>query len=147
MKALSVKQPFAGLISHGDEAGYKTLEIRSWQTHYRGPVLICASQKIHQGYVIVPGTDWEQRAENYWRRHILHGYNDSLGHAHCVADLIDCRPMQREDEAAACCRWYPDLYAWHLVNVRLIESFPVKGALGLFDVEDHKIKYLEHHAH
>ncbi len=40
MKALSVREPWASLIA----AGTKTVEVRSRRTHYRGPVLICASK-------------------------------------------------------------------------------------------------------
>lgn len=41
MKALSVRQPWAWLIVNG----YKDIENRSWNTKYRGPVLIHASSK------------------------------------------------------------------------------------------------------
>ena len=40
MRALSVREPWASLIASGE----KTLEIRSGRTHYRGPLLICATQ-------------------------------------------------------------------------------------------------------
>ncbi|MFN6025464.1 MAG: ASCH domain-containing protein, partial [Planctomyces sp.] len=40
MKALSIRQPFASLIA----AGKKTVELRTWYTHYRGPLLICAAK-------------------------------------------------------------------------------------------------------
>jgi hypothetical protein len=39
MKALSVRSPWAEMIA----SGRKTLEIRSWRTSYRGPLLICQS--------------------------------------------------------------------------------------------------------
>jgi len=41
MKALSIKQPWAGLII----AGIKIVENRSWATNYRGVIAICAGQK------------------------------------------------------------------------------------------------------
>lgn len=41
MKALSVRQPWAWLIVNG----YKDIENRSWNTKFRGPVLIHASSK------------------------------------------------------------------------------------------------------
>lgn len=41
MKALSIRQPWAWLIANG----YKDIENRSWQTKFRGPVLIHASSK------------------------------------------------------------------------------------------------------
>jgi len=41
MKALSIRQPWAWLIVNG----YKDIENRSWNTKYRGPVLIHASAR------------------------------------------------------------------------------------------------------
>src|SRR5262249_33954768 len=42
MKILSIRQPWAYLITRGS----KSIENRSWPTNYRGPVLIHASLKI-----------------------------------------------------------------------------------------------------
>ncbi|TKY81796.1 ASCH domain-containing protein [Pectobacterium polonicum] len=41
MKALSIRQPWAWLIVNG----YKDIENRTWNTKYRGPVLIHASSR------------------------------------------------------------------------------------------------------
>ena len=41
MKAVTVKQPWAGLIM----AGMKDIENRTWETEYRGKLLIHASSK------------------------------------------------------------------------------------------------------
>ncbi|MCB1034212.1 MAG: ASCH domain-containing protein [Acidobacteria bacterium] len=41
MKALSVKQPSANMISSGE----KTIETRTWRTPYRGQVLIVSSKR------------------------------------------------------------------------------------------------------
>lgn len=41
MKALSIKQPFAELILRG----IKKIELRKWNTHFRGEFYIHASQK------------------------------------------------------------------------------------------------------
>lgn len=43
MKAISVRQPWAGLIA----SGQKTIETRTRPTQYRGDVLICASKSPH----------------------------------------------------------------------------------------------------
>ena len=105
MKALSVKQPWASMIA----SGVKTIETRTWYTEYRGPLLICSSkQPTGQG---------------------------PTGKALCVVDLVDCRRMRSGDQAAAGCVVYEGAYSWVLANVRLVEPFPVKGMLGLFDVE------------
>lgn len=42
MKCLSIKQPFADLIA----TGAKTIELRTWNTKYRGEFLIHASNKL-----------------------------------------------------------------------------------------------------
>ena len=42
MKCLSLKQPFADLLAHGE----KTIELRKWNTSFRGDFLIHASKNI-----------------------------------------------------------------------------------------------------
>jgi hypothetical protein len=42
MKCLSLKQPFADLLSFGE----KTIELRKWNTKFRGKFLIHASKNI-----------------------------------------------------------------------------------------------------
>lgn len=57
------------------------------------------------------------------------------GRALCVVDVVDCRPMKRADSKAACCEPYDGAFAWVLRNVKLLEPFPVKGQLRLFERE------------
>lgn len=47
MMALSIHPEFAWDIFTGD----KTIEYRSWQTNYRGPLLICATANKKRGYI------------------------------------------------------------------------------------------------
>ena len=47
MKAITIKQPWASLIA----SGKKRNETRSWNTKYRGPVLIHAGKKIEKEYL------------------------------------------------------------------------------------------------
>jgi len=49
MKALTIRQPWAWAITHG----YKKFENRTWQTSYRGPLLIHAGRRFDQ-----EGLDW-----------------------------------------------------------------------------------------
>ncbi len=105
MKALSLKQPYANWVA----SGRKTLETRKWSTSYRGDILICASTT---------------------------GNGEPIGVALCVVEVVDVRPMTELDEAAACVELYPKAQAWELRNRRVLkEPFPVKGMLGLFNVE------------
>ena len=104
MKALSIKEPWASLISNG----HKTIETRTWKTAYRGKLLLCASRKPK---------------------------STISGMAFAIADLADIQLMKKEDEGKACCEIYNRAYSWFLENVTPIKPFPVKGQLGLFDVD------------
>ena len=44
MKCLSLKQPYAELLV----AGKKTIEVRTWNTKFRGQFLVHASKKINE---------------------------------------------------------------------------------------------------
>jgi hypothetical protein len=104
MRALSIKQPWANLIVSGE----KTIETRTWQTSYRGPLLIVSAK--------TPAIE-------------------PAGMALAIAELVDCRPMSCLDEAAARCPKYPGAYSWVLERIRSISPFAVRGQPGLFDVE------------
>ncbi len=89
--------------------GDKTIETRTWGTKYRGEILLCASKNPP---------------------------SEISGKAFAVAEISDCRDMTLSDENEACCEVYPGAKSWVLSNVRRIDPFPVKGQLGLFEVED-----------
>jgi hypothetical protein len=40
LPAISIKEPWASMIAHGE----KTIEVRSWKTSIRGRIVICASK-------------------------------------------------------------------------------------------------------
>lgn len=117
-KALSVRQPWASLIACGE----KTVECRSWKTDYRGPLVICASSKDDRTTdgIILPG-----------------------GYALCVVELVDIRPMTKDDLYGACMDDFTPQeqaqilknYVWHIRLLYEIEMVPVKGKLHIFDVE------------
>jgi hypothetical protein len=112
IKALSLKQPWANMI------GEKTIETRKWSTDYRGPLLIVASK--------TPDLNVFEFSE----------IKGPFGKAVAKALLVDCRRMEKADETAACCRIYPGAFAWILEDIKPINiPFPVKGQLGLYDVE------------
>ena len=110
MKAISVKQPWAAMIADGS----KTIETRTWPTKYRGDLLIVSSA-----------------------RPVMEGL--PAGKALCIVELADCRPMTRADEQAAQCRWYNGAFAWVLENIRPVSQVHIRGALGIYEVEDELI--------
>ncbi len=89
-------------------AGNKSIETRTWKTKYRGEILLCAS-KNPKGRL--------------------------SGMAFATAEILDCRPMVKDDEKFACCEVYPKANSWFLGNITPIKRFPVKGQLGIFEVE------------
>jgi len=116
VKALSVRQPWAELIAQGR----KTIELRSWRTDYRGPLLICAGVAWHPEGVA------------------LHGRIGDRGIAVCVVDLVDVREfVPRRDAFAACVAraGVGSGWAWVLEDPRRTPPTPVKGRLTLFDAE------------
>lgn len=123
IKALSVKMPWAHLIAEGS----KTVEVRSRPTKYRGPLLICVSLKPQR----IEGSSFIPNCETT----VLSWRVDLLGHAIAIVDVTNCTMMSEVHEKAALVEAKPGLYAWTLSNVRKITPFPVKGKLGLFNVE------------
>lgn len=108
LRVLSVRQPWGSLIA----SGRKTIELRSWSTKYRGPVLILAGSGVWRGtdYPIGP-----------------------RGVALCIVDLLDVREVRAADERAACIVPPEGFgFAWVLGKARAVRQVPVKGKLGLY---------------
>jgi len=120
LKALSIKQPWAGLIAHG----IKTIETRIWTTKYRGDILICASKTKDQ--TAWDATDAELKQSPAFK----------TGVAVCVAELYDIQPMTSAHTEKAMCGVYTKAKSWFLRNVRRIDPVPVTGKRRLFDVEN-----------
>lgn len=116
MKALSVRNPYAHFIMVGE----KEFEFRTWQTDYRGDLLICSSAnpKIK---------------------------NTIMGHALCVVKLHEVFEVTKDNYKDFGLDEKPDgkLYAWQLTDVRLIKPFPVKGKLNFFKVDDDMIEIID----
>lgn len=109
MRALSVRQPWPELIARG----VKSLEIRSWTTRYRGPLLIVSGVARHAlGPADVDGP---------------------RGCAICLVDLVDVREST-PDDAERCGGFAPPLgsFSWVLRDPRRVEPVRVVGRLGLF---------------
>lgn len=114
MKAISIHPAFAGLIFSGD----KTIEVRTWQTAYRGDILICSTSKKVKGTI--------------------------PGHALCVASLKDVVPFRKKHVKEACMpgsAFRAGMFAWILDDVRIIRPIPLKGKLSLWDY-DGEVEFL-----
>lgn len=104
MKALTILPPYAMAIW----ARQKDIEYRTWQTAYRGDILITSSSRRFRDCV--------------------------CGYALCVAELYDITKRMRRDIDTDTLFWAGE-YEWHLRNVRPIKPFPIKGKLNLWETE------------
>jgi hypothetical protein len=123
VKALSFRQPWAALVLEGR----KTLDLRTWSTHYRGPLAIYASLEVEKEACLV---------------HDLDPQTLSTGVVIGIADLVDIIPLdevtyaERQSEHLAGRSFRPGLFGWVLTNPRPVEPpVVVKGQLKLFDVD------------
>lgn len=120
MKALSIRQPWAWLIVNG----FKDIENRSWNTKYRGPLLIHAAKGMT--------VDEYEFCFLYARdRLILLPTPQALprGGIVGIADIVGVtdKPLSR---------WFMGPLGFELANQKPLPFVPYRGALGLFDVPD-----------
>lgn len=121
MKALSIQQPWAGLIV----IGYKDIENRDWSTTYRGPRLIHAATKMYEDSFLEAtriirqcGLARIERPEQMpeFTRGAIVG----------IVDLVDV-----VDHSSS--PWFAGVYGWILANPRPLNPIPFKGRLGLWE--------------
>jgi len=120
--ALSVRQPWAELILQGR----KTIELRTWETDYRGPFW------LHTG-----------KAANLDLDHRF-GLSDLPRGAFVGRiTLEDISPIdaqrweQWRDQYLDSGRYQPGLFAWHLSSAeRLRQPVPAPGKLNLFKIDE-----------
>ena len=131
MKVLTIKQPWATLIMQGD----KRFEFRSWQTKYRGDLLIHAGKGIDKEAM--------KRLAKYLPDEI------PLGKILGKVTLVDCIKMCPEFKDMLL-KENPDIYTkssfqenygWQVENVKVFnEPIEAKGHLSLWEYElDDKI--------
>jgi len=148
MKALSVKQPWAGNIA----MGRKPAEIRNRKIKPQGDILICASLQPFENI----GRFQCNNNEIWNHKHCSESLCDYYGKAIAVVNWYDTVRFTKDLCEDACfdpVRW-PFLFfcisevettnewAWMFKDARLIKPFLVKGKQGLFEVDDKLIEYL-----
>ena len=123
MKVLTIKQPWATLIIQGD----KRFEFRSWQTKYRGDLLIHAGKGI------------DKQAAKRLAKYLPE--NLPLGKILGKVKLVDCIKMSPEfkeillkenDEIYK--NSFKENYGWQLENVEVFKNpIEIKGHLSLWE--------------
>ena len=127
MKVLTIKQPWATLIMQGD----KRFEFRSWQTKYRGDLLIHAGKGIDKEAM--------KRLAKYIPEDMPTG--KILG----KVNLVDCIKMSpdfkekllKENSEIYTKSSFQENYGWQLDNVEVFdELIEAKGHLSLWEFND-----------
>lgn len=135
MKALSIRQPWASLIAEG----YKTIELRTWKTNYRGPLAIHASKQDSSNEVYLALDHYLEP-----RQAFLDCFIKPRGRIIAMCNLIDIisfgvsrKAYSKYEKKHLCPLEYFEFipYGWVLVGVKPLDTpIPCKGQLGLFEV-------------
>lgn len=122
------------------------IETRTWDTKYRGPVLICAATKSYplDDIIRISGR------KNFDRIIDLMASTDKKhfqpGCAIAVGELVETRQMCYNDQEPSFVELFYSPLVCHIYeNVRAIEPFPFKGARRWKNLDQdtiNKIKYL-----
>lgn len=138
IRALSWRNPYAEMMLHGK------IETRTWNTKYRGWVLICASQK---GYLMesVDAISGELHAGrmvmeigHYWANNLK-----SHGNAIAIGKLVNTWQMRPQDEDDCYVMHKESLWCHEYVCVTPIEQFGFKGSQGWRILADHIREFIK----
>lgn len=119
---LSVQQPWAWMIDKGG----KTLECRTYRSYHRGPLVILASKLPRN-----PWPHWIPQDREY-----------VYGVSVCLVNMVDCRPMQRDDWKAAGGEGPGDTegrFVWQLEHLGSLPPVPIRGRVFLFQARNQEI--------
>lgn len=145
MKCLTLTQPWASLVV----SGMKLLETRSWNTHYRGPLLIHAARAYpNDARALFDVSPFKEnlRAIGLWKDRI---HLVPCGVIVGMVDLIDVMPVEeflRSDypfypTELAFGDYSPARYIWKLSNYRMfVPTVPYRGRQRIFNVPDDLVK-------
>jgi len=67
----------------------------------------------------------------------------SAGNAIAIGRLVNCRPMNPEDEDKCFVQYHPDLYCHIYENVKAIKPFPWKGMQGWTILTSEQIRQIQ----
>lgn len=128
MKVITIKQPFASLISEG----IKEYEFRTWKTNYRGEILIHAGKVINKSAI---------------EKFSCYDLDLDSGCIIAKGELVDCikvddkfREQLKKENPLVYNRVINDLewngYAFKIANIKKIDKIYINGKLGLWNYKD-----------
>lgn len=129
MKVISIKEPFATLITRG----MKKIETRSWKTNYRGEIFIHASgTKLAKEYLT-----------NDFILNLIKNMDMNYGNIICRCNLVDCIYM--DEKFLEYVKQNPmeynlgeyklGRYAWIIKDIEPIYPIKIKGKLNIWNYE------------
>lgn len=122
MKALSLKQPFAELILQGR----KSVELRKWNTHFRGEFLIHASKNSDK-----------KAMDRFGFTELPTGCIVGKATLVSVKKYISTEEFWNDrDRHLASMEW--GMYGFVIDKVERIEPFPCKGSLNFWEFDKSK---------
>ena len=125
MKALTIKQPYASLIVNG----YKEYEFRTWETNYRGKLL------IHAGLTLEPPL--LNKVESYNIEYTKGAIIGEVELTDCILvdETLDKKLRKLNPNIYA--NDHVNMYAWKLENIKKYDKpIYIKGKLGLWNYEE-----------
>ena len=140
MKVISLYQPFASLVV----CGAKQFETRSWDTQYRGPLLIHATKSMPRWCIeIIAHSDSQQFLNaGLYESKIPQGF--IIGQVELVRTLRS-EDWKEEKTIEGQELWSfeyehgdysPNRFAWELKNpVRFVNPIPAKGSQGFWNFD------------
>lgn len=146
MKAITLWQPWASLVA----VGAKTIETRSWRTHYRGPIAIHAAKRpvarnLDRGFVGV-AANWLRKNEagQFFDWDVM----DELPYGCVIATafLVDILPTDRVNRHVINGReetfgdFSPGRFAWFLIDIKPVDPIPYRGKQGLWTLPDEAVR-------
>jgi predicted transcriptional regulator len=117
MKVLSLKQPFAELVV----SGKKTIEIRKWNTKFRGEFLIHASKNADKQFMKKLGYDNLPSGVIVGKAKLVN-----------VKKYLNQKDFKKDQNKHLATRDYGN-YGFILENVKRIKEIPAKGKLGFWE--------------
>jgi len=128
MKALSFRQPWAELILQGR----KTIDLRTWATHYRGCIAVHASKTVEEDVCAANGID-----PTSLTRGALVGTVEVLE----MVSLDNGNWETLRDQHLKPGPFPGDLLGWRVADPqRLPRPIPMRGRLRLFNIPDDLIR-------
>ena len=129
MKVLTIKQPWASLIAEG----YKEYEFRTWNTKYRGEILIHAGlgidkeaiEKFKDYNLVYPSGCIIAKAK---LTDSIYVDDEFVKHVGPINPLVYQTIINKKD-------W--EGYGFKLENVVKINPIPIKGQLGLWNFNEY----------